>query len=79
MKVIFEPSRAMGIVKAPPSKSLSHRAILSALLSHGTSRIENIVLSDDLKAMLEAAEKLGAAVKGYPRTRLKGQGLSIIL
>ena len=63
MKVIFEPSRAMGIVKAPPSKSLSHRAILSALLSHGTSRIENIVLSDDLEAMLEAAEKLGAAVK----------------
>ena len=60
MRTVFEPSRAAGIVMAPPSKSLSHRAVLSALLSHGTSRIENTVLSDDLEAMFEAAAVLGA-------------------
>ena len=31
-KVIFRPSKASGTIAAPPSKSMAHRAIISAFL-----------------------------------------------
>lgn len=51
-----------GKVLAQPSKSMAHRAVICAALAKGESRIDNVVLSDDIKATLGAAEALGAKV-----------------
>ena len=45
---------------APPSKSLTHRAIMCASLSRGTSVIKNPLISDDTKRTLECCSALGA-------------------
>ena len=53
------PSSISGEVKAPPSKSLSHRALICAALSKGTSIISNIIYSDDILATINSLEHLG--------------------
>jgi 3-phosphoshikimate 1-carboxyvinyltransferase len=53
------PSLLEGSVRIPPSKSISHRAIICAGLADGISRIENIILSEDIKATLEGLVALG--------------------
>lgn len=57
------PSRVSGEVRAPPSKSYSHRAVLTAACADGESRIENLLLSEDVMASVETAEALGAHVE----------------
>jgi len=47
------------IIKAPPSKSMAHRAILAAMLAEGPCTIDNVVLSADVRATLSAAKTLG--------------------
>ena len=32
MKLIIEPSQAVGVVTAPPSKSMAHRQLIAAAL-----------------------------------------------
>jgi len=54
------PTSLKGEVIVPPSKSLSHRALICASLSPGKSRISNIMLSDDIKATINALSQLGA-------------------
>ncbi len=53
---------AKGAVTAPPSKSMAHRVVLAAALAKGTSRIDNLEWSADIKATLKAAEGFGAQV-----------------
>lgn len=48
-----------GEVCAPPSKSTAHRAILAAALCDGDCRVDNVALSADIKATLQAARVLG--------------------
>ncbi|GAA0083854.1 3-phosphoshikimate 1-carboxyvinyltransferase [Clostridium sp. CTA-7] len=55
-------SKLDGIVKVPPSKSMSHRAIICAALGVGTSTIENIDYSDDINATIDAMIALGATI-----------------
>lgn len=58
---------------APPSKSYSHRMILSAALSDGISRIENLIFSKDVLATLDFAKKCGAYVfRGENFAEIKG-------
>ncbi|MBS1263282.1 MAG: 3-phosphoshikimate 1-carboxyvinyltransferase [Methanonatronarchaeales archaeon] len=66
MDVKVYPSEVSGEVEAPPSKSYSHRAVLTAAASGGSSRIENLLLSDDVVASVEATRALGAAVSIEP-------------
>ncbi len=54
------PSVLDGRVKAPPSKSLSHRALICAALSKGESTINNIIYSNDIIATINALTLLGA-------------------
>ncbi|WP_053957715.1 3-phosphoshikimate 1-carboxyvinyltransferase [Inediibacterium massiliense] len=56
------PSVLNGKVKIPPSKSMSHRAIICAALAHEESLITHVSLSDDILATLEGVEALGAKV-----------------
>lgn len=63
MKVKIYPGFASGEIKIPPSKSLLHRAIISASLAKGTSTISNIILSDDIKATINAFKQFGVNIK----------------
>jgi 3-phosphoshikimate 1-carboxyvinyltransferase len=51
-----------GTVKAPPSKSYTHRAIMLAGLSKGKVRINDPLLSEDPLATIDAMRKAGAKV-----------------
>ncbi|OJV63208.1 MAG: 3-phosphoshikimate 1-carboxyvinyltransferase [Clostridiales bacterium 38-18] len=57
------PRYLHGILSMPPSKSISHRAIICAALSQGTSRVENLVLSEDIKASIAAMIQFGAKIE----------------
>ena len=48
-----------GEVFLPGSKSLSNRALLIAALAKGTTKITNLLVSDDIRHMLNALELLG--------------------
>ena len=54
------PTKISGKLEAPPSKSLSHRALICASLAPGKSIISNILLSEDIKATINALKHLGA-------------------
>jgi 3-phosphoshikimate 1-carboxyvinyltransferase len=49
-----------GVVSAPPSKAYTHRMVIAASLSNGTSKIFDPLISDDTQATLEAVKALGA-------------------
>ena len=51
-----------GVIAAPPSKSMAHRAVLCAALAKGTSHIRNLEFSKDIAATLAAAGQLCARV-----------------
>jgi 3-phosphoshikimate 1-carboxyvinyltransferase len=54
------PTAALaGSVKLPGSKSISNRALLLAALAEGSTRIENLLDSDDTQHMLAALTSLG--------------------
>ena len=63
MNVILTPGRLHGTAAVPPSKSVAHRAVVCAALAAGTSRIENIAYSDDIRATIGAVRQLGAKVE----------------
>ncbi|MCX6801730.1 MAG: 3-phosphoshikimate 1-carboxyvinyltransferase [Candidatus Diapherotrites archaeon] len=64
IKKIFK-SEISGSVRAPPSKSITHRAIACACISESAVRIRNPLECDDTIASLEACNALGVqAEKG---------------
>mmetsp|Transcript_24200 Transcript_24200/g.50718 ORF Transcript_24200/g.50718 Transcript_24200/m.50718 type:complete len:493 (-) Transcript_24200:219-1697(-) len=52
-----------GTVTLPGSKSLSNRILLLAALSEGTTRVENLLESDDIRYMLDALDTLKVPVE----------------
>jgi 3-phosphoshikimate 1-carboxyvinyltransferase len=54
--------RLSGTVVLPGSKSLSNRALLLSALSKGTTTVENLLDSDDIRAMLGALKRLGVKI-----------------
>jgi len=52
-----------GTITLPGSKSLSNRCLLLAALSNGSTRVENLLESDDIRYMLEAFDLLQVPVK----------------
>jgi len=73
-------SKIKGTVTVPPSKSVSHRALISAALSEGNSKIDNIIFSKDMEATISCLENLGAEfekedhgvkVKGVKNIKIK--------
>ena len=51
-----------GVVKAPPSKSYSHRAVILASLAKGTSRLYDVLYSEDTLASIRVCKALGAQI-----------------
>ncbi|QLB14799.1 3-phosphoshikimate 1-carboxyvinyltransferase [Mannheimia granulomatis] len=59
-KLTLNPiSRVVGEINLPGSKSLSNRALLLAALAKGTTRVTNLLDSDDIRHMLNALKALG--------------------
>jgi len=52
-----------GTVKAPPSKSYTHRAFLMAFLADGVSNIRDPLYSEDTLASLNSGIEMGSTVK----------------
>ncbi|MCK5817994.1 MAG: 3-phosphoshikimate 1-carboxyvinyltransferase [Psychromonas sp.] len=59
-QLVLKPIRKVnGKVNLPGSKSLSNRALLLAALAKGTTRLTNLLDSDDVRYMLTALKQLG--------------------
>ncbi|MEA4853516.1 MAG: 3-phosphoshikimate 1-carboxyvinyltransferase [Christensenella sp.] len=58
MKVI-SPSAVNGTITIIPSKSISHRALVCSALAKGTSTIQNIMFSEDIRATANALRDMG--------------------
>ena len=54
---------ATGTVVLPGSKSISNRVLLMAALSGGTTRVHDLLDSDDTRVMLDALGKLGCGIR----------------
>jgi 3-phosphoshikimate 1-carboxyvinyltransferase len=63
MGILIKPSLLKGEITIPPSKSLSHRAIICASLSKEESKLRNIIFSDDIRATIDGMKTLGADIK----------------
>lgn len=62
MNRTIKPSKLIGRVKAPSSKSLSHRMIIAAALADGVSEISAVNHSEDIDATVNAMTALGAKI-----------------
>lgn len=62
MNVRIKPSKLIGRVNAPSSKSFSHRMLIAAALAGGVSEISNISASEDIDATVGALAALGAKI-----------------
>lgn len=75
MNVKITPSKLIGRVNAPSSKSFSHRMIIAAALADGISEISNINPSADIDATCNAMIALGAKILSDGSTyTIKGIG-----
>ncbi|EYE88589.1 3-phosphoshikimate 1-carboxyvinyltransferase [Fervidicella metallireducens AeB] len=63
------PSELEGHISIPPSKSITHRAIICAGLSNGKSHIENIIFSEDISATLEGMSSFGIKYEKFKEDR----------
>lgn len=63
MKAIIRPSVLSGEIKAPPSKSMAHRLLISAGLADGKSIIKNVDFSEDILATLDCLSAMGAKIE----------------
>ena len=66
---------AAGTVRLPGSKSISNRVLLLAALSGGTTRLHELLDSDDTRVMLDALRALGCGVRhSGPTVEVTGLG-----
>lgn len=90
-KITLNPiPRVEGTIHLPGSKSLSNRALLLAALAKGTTKVTNLLDSDDVRHMLNALKQLGVnyqlsedksvcEVEGLGRAFQWQNGLSLFL
>jgi len=62
MMIDIYPSVVSGSIAPPPSKSVLHRAIISACMAKGVSTITNVIYSDDVTATINAFRSLGVTI-----------------
>lgn len=60
--ITLTPQKLNGTISVPPSKSISHRAIICASLAEGISTVSNLIFSDDTIVTMRAMESLGMKV-----------------
>ena len=62
MSITVNPGTLTGSVTAPPSKSMTHRHLITSALADGVSLLESPLRSEDTEATVEALRKLGATI-----------------
>ncbi len=60
VKPVTEPVR--GSIRPPGSKSLTNRALITAALASGTTKLTGVLASDDTRVMVESLNRLGIPV-----------------
>ena len=63
MKCKIEKAKLSGKIVCPPNKSYTHRAIFLATLAKGKSQLNNVLLSRDTIATINACKNFGAQIK----------------
>lgn len=69
------PSQLEGCVTAPPSKSISHRALICAALAEGESIISNLAFSEDVRATVDSLLSIGAKIQKIGENTVKVTGI----
>lgn len=62
MDIKIFPSLLSGKISVPPSKSISHRAMICAALADGESVLHNVLDCEDTRATADALNALGASI-----------------
>lgn len=62
MDIRITPAFFKGEITVPPSKSISHRALICAALAEGKSVLHNVLDCEDTKATIDALNALGAKI-----------------
>ena len=62
MDIKITPTFLHGKITVPPSKSISHRALICAALAGGESRLHNVLDCEDTRATVDALTALGADI-----------------
>jgi 3-phosphoshikimate 1-carboxyvinyltransferase len=62
MSITIKPRTLTGAVTAPPSKSMTHRHLITSALAEGVSLVEVPLRSDDTQATVDALRKLGITI-----------------
>ena len=77
-----QSSNLNGIIRCPGDKSISHRSLILGALSMGETKIEGLLIGEDVMATAEALRHLGVQItapeindKGLTETRVIGVGL----
>jgi 3-phosphoshikimate 1-carboxyvinyltransferase len=60
--MIVKASKVSGCITAPPSKSMTHRALILAALAKGRSTIRNPLTADDTDATVDVLKRLGVEI-----------------
>tara|TARA_R110002072_G_scaffold271038_2_gene430984 strand:- start:111413 stop:112696 length:1284 start_codon:yes stop_codon:yes gene_type:complete len=60
VRPVTEPVR--GSIRPPGSKSLTNRALITAALASGTTKLSGVLASDDTRVMVESLNRLGVSV-----------------
>jgi len=63
MDIKITPAFLVGSIDIPPSKSISHRALIAAALAPGKSTVENLLDCADTDATVDALKALGAKIE----------------
>ena len=77
MKVKINPSRAVGRISAPPSKSMAHRLLICAALAQGESIVRGVSDCDDVRATIDCLTALGARFE-YENGNVRVHGTEIM-
>ena len=75
MDIKITPSFLNGNIIVPPSKSISHRALICAALAEGDSILHNVLDCEDTHATIDALTALGAEIK-YGRETASVKGIT---
>ena len=65
--VVVRPGRVSGSIRAPPSKSYTHRALVAGHLARRRYAVINPLDSDDTRATARALEALGSRIRFGPQ------------
>lgn len=66
MDICITPRALHGSVRAPSSKSMTHRELICAALARGESVVDNVSVSKDIEATIRCLRALGASIEPAP-------------